>query len=494
MDNAVPKSRRKLWLIAAVFVVLAFGGILTFAVSQSRHQNHVAILPDGSRIEVIGSVTGTNSFTTERPWQRLARRILPARFQNRIPNAMTFQGGPRRGPAAGVGSRRLSPAEISNSVTIFFNFQPSEANVRDGRGAIQLYFHAEAVDDADLLGREIDLFTVSQSTFSAPASARPAGIFLGILFQAVPRRRGDFELHLLGETNGPLATLSVPTPPHRPFPIWKPRPLPQSITNGSFALTLQRLDQGGSPQKPQINCIWDFQSAPPGWTNVQIDPVTFSDATGNVGTNLSFREPAWLVHTQVRREWISSNPPPEKLVVSNLVVPVASHFTAINRGTNFGDMRLNVKLIAGAGEIIYHADMFTNGAPPLPYLNYRGGWSVPAPSPYLLVDVSSGYADGDVAFRLIDQDGHAVGLVPGPGDGPGSQAPAGYSFGTHVYNYNQGQRRATTRSDRLYQLNFAPDTSVTLVTLEVIALRRADEFEFKVDPRSVKPASTASRP
>src|SRR5580692_6253225 len=84
------------WLLAAfALVVVGVAAIVVIAIvrSSSVHGSRVVILPDGTRIEALGCVTGTNSFTSEKPWERIARKFLPAKYQDWIPQPVVSRGG-----------------------------------------------------------------------------------------------------------------------------------------------------------------------------------------------------------------------------------------------------------------------------------------------------------------------------------------------------------------------------------------------------------------
>ena len=44
-------------------------------------------------LRLLGVTIGTNQFTTELGWHRLARRVLPARYQRHIPRPQTGSCG-----------------------------------------------------------------------------------------------------------------------------------------------------------------------------------------------------------------------------------------------------------------------------------------------------------------------------------------------------------------------------------------------------------------
>src|SRR5579863_6061770 len=83
-------------IIIAVFVALLLLGALIVAIMAATEALHARqppqslTLPDGSRVEFLGTAAGNQPFTSATPWQQRLRRILPASLQNRwLPPAFT---------------------------------------------------------------------------------------------------------------------------------------------------------------------------------------------------------------------------------------------------------------------------------------------------------------------------------------------------------------------------------------------------------------------
>ena len=73
---------RRYLLLALAFVVVA---ILSVVLIPRGEDARIITLPDGKRVEFLGTTIGNQTFTTEKSWHKTARRILPSRFQSWLP-------------------------------------------------------------------------------------------------------------------------------------------------------------------------------------------------------------------------------------------------------------------------------------------------------------------------------------------------------------------------------------------------------------------------
>ncbi len=74
-------------MLIAVGITLAILAIRSHFKAIDRERR--VTLQDGTQIELLGTAVGGSIFTTEKNWQRLARRYLPARFLNWLPPAVS---------------------------------------------------------------------------------------------------------------------------------------------------------------------------------------------------------------------------------------------------------------------------------------------------------------------------------------------------------------------------------------------------------------------
>ena len=76
----------QLFLLFSMVIVALW---LTLAIQ--RQSQRVTVLPNGVRIEFLGSAVGNAIFTTEKSWHKTARRWLPVSVTRRIPPASSSQ-------------------------------------------------------------------------------------------------------------------------------------------------------------------------------------------------------------------------------------------------------------------------------------------------------------------------------------------------------------------------------------------------------------------
>src|SRR5690606_11821079 len=93
-------------------------GLAAVFLSATRDASRRAfVLPDGSRVEFLGTSVGQTSFTTEKPWHQFARKILPRSWAGWIPPAITS------GCSSGTNSVTVY-VSIKNSVGKFVGTSP----------------------------------------------------------------------------------------------------------------------------------------------------------------------------------------------------------------------------------------------------------------------------------------------------------------------------------------------------------------------------------
>ncbi len=308
------------WLLA-VFVLLLVAGIATaIAVALSRmeaaRKAQYAVLPDGTRVELLGTSVGWATFTTDKPWMARARNYLPAPLRRWLPAEFT--------DAFGISS---------NSLTIWLRVIPA--------GTSPPPLMAAAEDEAGF------------SYVCSPGPYRNFGgrLIMPLITGAYPRRQNDFLLRLLDYRSASVASFRVLNPDRGSFPMWQPLPLPQTQSNGPMALTLRSLTASNGPMPmslwaltasngpttAQITAEWKLRSSVQAWSGGRIRSVTFWDSTSNrsdympvytpgatnwVNFPLSPRESVWKVHALVERPTAEDFAATEKAVLTNVQVPI----------------------------------------------------------------------------------------------------------------------------------------------------------------------------
>lgn len=298
--------------LALAFVVVA---ILSVVLMPRGDVARIITLPDGKRVEFLGTTIGNQTFTTEKSWHKTARRILPSRFQSWLP--------------------ALSSASCSsgtNSITVFFQVtDPSGAPIA---GTPWQSYRAE--DDEGFLYNPGGGYC----SFGGGVSSKLYGLSLN----AHPRRDPSFRFHFIGVEDSVMGTLRIPNPVPGPFAQWTPLPLPQTATNGPVILTLEGLQHYDSKRWQSIGPKWKTDSTASRWKRTKLRSSTLLDATGNDAQWLSPREPAWKLKTTFHREHDDDFLPDERWRLSGIPIPVKGQFIALDQATNV----LGVAIIAQA--------------------------------------------------------------------------------------------------------------------------------------------------
>src|SRR5438552_15235923 len=179
--------------ISGVLAVVGLVALLVWFATGPRPE--LARLPDGSTLKVLGATAGLAPFTTEKPWQRLAKKVLPLRLQRWLPATVT-----------------ASCSGSSNSITVFLEHAgPAITPVTP-----YPWRAIAVVDDAGFR------FPIDYGVCTLGATGK---LVRGIILRAYPRRQHDFDLRFLGPGNQSLARLQIPNPNRGPFPEWTPERL-----------------------------------------------------------------------------------------------------------------------------------------------------------------------------------------------------------------------------------------------------------------------------
>jgi hypothetical protein len=393
------------------------------------------LLPSGVRVEFIGTSVGRAAFTTEKSWERLARKHLP--------RAMTRWIAP-----ATSGSCYRS----SNSITVFIRVHdPSGARSQPWTGHV-------AEDDTG--------FRYNPGGGTCGFGGGPNTEIAGLIVDAFPRRQESFWLHFLDSNNEVVGSLRVPNPIKGAFPNWQPESLPQSRTNGPVTLTLEGLWSSGGKNWRTANPKWRLSAQDPAWSNAKARKVRLFDATGNEGQWLSPAEPAWKVRALVYRNRDQDFAPAERFSLTNVVVPSAGEFTAIDRTIEFSGVRIVAHVLAGPGKftITNNAGRGMSPAATASHGSFSHG-SVSANywgslEPFLLFESFNLEPDDELRIRITDESGREIKAVDGSSGG-------------------------TIGGGRMMQRKLPPGVDPRSINVEV-ALNRPLRFEFMVDPGEVR--------
>ncbi len=215
MESTPPIPKPKRLLAVASLLLLVFLGIIVVVLGSHSKRDRVAIFPDGTRIELLGAVRGTNILTTGPAWQRLARNILPGRFKNWLPPAYTLNGvgsTPDDYPLRGSMLRTYSIN--SNVLGIYVLFKPPPSSGGVTLAAVP-QFHAEIVYDTGLKTRsseEYPFLAPFARIIGNPKSIRVPEVFYKFEFILAPQQPREIELHLFDGNDRPVASFRLPVP------------------------------------------------------------------------------------------------------------------------------------------------------------------------------------------------------------------------------------------------------------------------------------------
>ncbi|HXJ10936.1 MAG TPA: hypothetical protein VNH19_01580 [Candidatus Limnocylindrales bacterium] len=278
-----------------------------------------------------------------------------------------------------------------------------------------------------------------------------------------PRRQSEFWLRLLDKAGKTVGSFRVKNPLPGTFAEWNPQPLPQTCTNGPVNLVLDSLELSpdGTTRLPH----WRLDTADPTWQSAEIDYPKFSDCTGNLGFPLSPREKAWKVRTTVKRRHPQDFAPGEKVIFTNVSVPQAGTFTAVDQVAKCGDCEVKLLVFAPAGEFGI-SNGITRFVPPK---NHAGGFTHSAGSsgsnqyeswiagePFVLVEIRNFENEDECLFSC--REGSEV--LPHMG-------LPGYTL--------------TKSGSRIYYSTVALREGARSISIEVM-LSRPLAFEFLLDP------------
>lgn len=204
-------------IIAAILILVALGAIAAVVWTTHRQMKAAVVtLPNGMKFEFLGTAVGGSTFSTEKSWERTARKVLPKPWQVWI--APASSGSCRSG---------------TNGLTVYLR-------VTDPTGA-----PVNAVPWDNYLAEDEAGFRHPSEGGYCSFGRAPGTTVYGLTLRAFPRRQSSFLLRLNGQQNELLATLNIPNSPSGPFPKWKPESWPINRTNGPLRLRLESIFETG---------------------------------------------------------------------------------------------------------------------------------------------------------------------------------------------------------------------------------------------------------
>lgn len=427
----------RLALIAGVGVVLIGFGVICYQLISSR-RTQIIVLPGGERFEYLGMASSAAEFSTEPPWRKKLRRILPKGLADKLPEGFTEQ-----------------------------------VNYGNTNGAVIYYTLTDAAG-ANVLSHPWQwIVAVADDGFVFPVNggggSRTIGtrVYNHVDLQAFPRRQKNFELRFLDGNNEVLGSLRVENPILGPFPTWTPETLPIFRTNDGMVVKLERLSENGKGIYKWANIKWKVIASEPKWAKAKPIYQTFEDATGNHGGLLATNEPAWKLTLPFHRSGWTNFADGEKFRLADLPVPEIGGFVLIRTNFDCGGATFRLNAICDAGELTVSNETHFSFKPGQRNSGWSSSWdwktrleNLASAQPFLLIDSTPIAADADVRFRLIGSDGREI----------------------KVQNSGWGGRNG---GGRRYQQKFDLTNDVATITLEVI-VSRPRVFEFLVNPAEVQ--------
>ena len=402
-------------------------------------------LSDGSQIEVRAMIPSEQNFSTEKPWERQLRRVLPPRTVAWLPT-------------------------------------PTSGRCGSGSNAATLYVAVESTGPAGALPWS-NYFAEDDEGFRYPMEGGycsfgggiggGAKIF-GLTLRAFPRRQKDFVVRFRAPNEADVGELRISSPFSGPFPQWKADPLPITVTNGPVALTLEACAVAGEPRWRYLKPTWQLKATDPLWAKARAGFPTLADATGNEGSILSPREPVWRVRTAVHRQRHEDFRPEERMVFEGLGVPQPGGFVVVNQKLEQTGVSVRLRAIADAGTLY-----LTNDVPGVLGPGQSSGHGISSDGQtvvehwssdraFLLLETKGVRWEDETRLRLTDQAGNEVKVE----DSAGSTGAA-----------NGGIMR---------QWKLTLPTNTTALSLEVIVSRPLT-FDFFVNPRDAQGAARLER-
>ena len=389
-STTAPETRGRLRNVLRALVVAGFGVGFFFFLVWFRWNS--ATLPDGTRVKLIGAAVGNTTFTTETWLERTLRHYLPPQLTRWIP--ATF--------SATVG-------DTTNCVVVYLRGRTIQP--------VGLHPHPwNSFVSEDDSGIRWTMNLPSWTVGMDGSNSFTAGLFLS----AFPRRQKYFLVHLLDEKRNSLATFRVRNPKSGPFPVWSAAHLPLTESNGAISLTLKSLKRRVTPSGVELKPEWNITSSRYNLENVTPDHFKFFDPTGNEGDQPPPHEPVWKMQVRVHRELLRDFVPSEIMTFTNIPVPGATNFVAIDRTQESSGLNIKMHLIAPAGELSIADDDSRKFSPVI--RNPEGAGSTGGPTaagwrsvsrwvcraPFLLFDADGLKFDDELWLRVIDDQGRQV--------------------------------------------------------------------------------------
>jgi hypothetical protein len=418
-------------LVVILIVVLMLAAVVVLIAKSSGGDKSV-VFPNGVVVQVRGAFPGGRSVSSDKPWTATLRKVLPARWQSKLPPVTTISCG------------------STNQVVVFFDLTTTP------------WEWMAAVDD--------DGFAYPRSGGSCSSSIGNGRTLYGVPLEAFPRRQKAFRLDFFDARSKVIGQTRVanplPVPPTEQS--WQAQTMPIAQTNGEVALTLvsvkERTSQWGSHLDPK----WQTQAFDPRWEHARVGYHRVADPTGNEGGLLSPKEQAWQIKTSVHRTRLEDFEADERMSVTNVAVPAPAQMIPLNVAAYCAEMKVVIEGLYGPGTLHVtnglHRGMTTNssGGSSTSFSGATTVESLVFKRPSFLLEVTGMSGRDELVIHLRD------------------------SLGRPVKAENLNNYRYRSSSVCIYQIGFDPTDQIQSLSLEV-AVSRPKEFVFYISPKDIQP-------
>ncbi len=419
-------------ITAALLLAVVALGVRAWRLREARQ----ITLATGQRVELLGVRKANEHFTTERPWEKYARKYVPSRWLTWIPDTVSGQ---------------ISSGE--QSITVYVRVSDPGGVASSSPPWSRYYVETD------------EGFRFNPMGSIASFGGGPGGqVVYGLILNAHPRRQPDFMMCFTDNQGTIIGRLRVPNPIRGPFSEWQAEPLPISKTNGPVIMTLESYDLTGGESWRYVKPKWKLSALDPAWEHAKAGFVTVSDVTGNEGSCLAPTERAWKLSTLVHRQRDEDFGPEERFALTNLAVPGPGELSDLACTGICAGVTVRFQALAGAGTLYFTNGVRGDMVPPALVARGHGSshngtrrveyWG--SDRPFLLIETQGATGDHQLRIRLTDSQGREIKLRDQNSD-------------------------SVAAGRRVYKREFDPPSETESVDLSVI-ISRPLAFEFLVNP------------
>ena len=420
-------------LVVILIAVLMLAAVLSLVlIAKGSGGNKSVVFPNGVEVQVRGAFPGGKSVSSDKPWTATLRKVLPARWQSKLPQVTSISCG------------------STNQLVVFFEVTTTP------------WEWIAAVDD--------DGFVYPRSGGSCSSSIGNGRTLYGVPLEAFPRRQKSFRVDFFDTDSKVVAQVRVANPLTVPpaEQAWQAQAMPIVQTNGELALTLVSAKELTSLRGSYLHPKWQIQAFDSRWEHARAGYHRVTDPIGNEGSFLSPKEKVWQIKTSAHRTRLEDFDADERMSVTNVAVPTPAQMIHLNVAAYCAGMKVVIEGLYGPGTLHVtngmHRGMTTNisGGSSTSFSGTTTVESLALKRPSFLVEVTGMSGRDELVVRLTDSQGRPVKVVE-----------------PNNYRYRTG-------GVRVYQIGFDPTNQIQSLSLE-LAVSRPKEFVFYINPKDIQP-------